>query len=178
MPQTEPGKPVPLQPQAAPEQLVAEWTEPNEKLAELSQLPLVTVIIGAAILIGLLIGLGVWLRDFTLYMAAAASLAAAVAVISQRRRPAASRTVSLTTQNLVVGRRTYPLSDLAGFWLESVGEVTAVNVEPSKAAVLPINFLYPSAERAEARATLLEVLPELEPRHTTAGDSLSRYIRL
>jgi len=50
-------------------------------------------------------------------------------------------------------------------------------VEPSKASVLPINFLYPD-DIHEARTTMLEVLPELEARHKAAGDRLSRYIRL
>jgi len=139
--------------------------------------PRVLVLVAFVVLAALLTFLGFWLHDFTYYLAAVTIVAATVAVISQRRRPAAGREVTLTTQNLMVGRRSYPLSDLAGFWLEAAGEVTAVNVEPSKASVLPINFLYPD-DIHEARTTMLEVLPELEARHKAAGDRLSRYIRL
>jgi len=178
MPETQPGKPVLRQPESPPEAVVAEWTEPTESLEQDGRLPLLIVIVGGLLIAVGLLALGLWLHDFTYYLGTAAILAAVAAITSQRRRPAAPRDIILSTQSLHVGRQSYALSELAGFWLEPVGEAMAVNVEPKKAAMLPITFLYPSPHLDETRQTLLEVLPELEPRRSTAADSLNRYIRL
>jgi len=178
MPATQPGQPVPIQPAAAPEQLVVEWVEPTESAESGTQIPLRLVIGGGLGIAAVLILIGVLAKDFTYYLAATAMVAAGSAIVSQRRKPAAGRAVSLTTQALHVGRSTYPLTDVAGFWLEQAYDAVAVNIEPKKAAMLPITFLYPSEHPEDARQTLLEVLPELEPRQKTAADSLSRFIRL
>jgi len=179
MPNTQPGQPVLLhQDVTQTEATLASWTEPSAKQVVLQQLPLSYVIAATAVLTVILVFLGWLMDDFNFYGGALVMLMAGVAVTVQHRQPPRERTVIITTQNVQIGRRTYPLNTLAGFWLEQAGEVIAVNIEPKKASMLPINLLYPSVNAQEARAAFAQVMPELEPRATSTTDSLSRYIRL
>ena len=55
------------------EQVIAEWQEPSETAPAFSRLPLSTLVICAVVLCALLIGLGVWQKDSTYYLAAGAA---------------------------------------------------------------------------------------------------------
>ena len=67
---------------------------------------------------------------------------------------------------------------LAGFWLHKENGFFVVNIEPKKAASIPLTFLYPGDDENELKDILLEVLPEVEPRLKDLTDTVNRYIRL
>ena len=164
-----------VEPQAE-EELVAEWTEP-EISQPVSKRRTAAIVLAGVALAAIMAGLGFWQSDFTYYLAAAASLVGAAAIALQKRRPTQPLPVSLTTQRLIVGRRGYLLTELAGFWLETEGETCVVNVEPSKPAMFPIAFRFPGTEE-DAREALSSQLHELEPRRKDLTDTINRYFRV
>ena len=161
-----------------PGQVIAQWQEPATP-SLLSRLPnFKLILLGGILVIAALIALSVWLKDLTYALAAGVVVSAGSAVISQNRRVAPPIAVEVSTTRLTVGARQYPLSDLAGFWLEPSPTALAVHVEPSRGTAVPITFLYPNTNIEECRELLLEVLSEVEPRTATANDKLNRWMGL
>jgi hypothetical protein len=164
--------------QEVEETILSQWQEPE--ITSSSTVATSLPVVGGVTLfaIGILIGLAIWQKDFTFYLAAAVALVAGLTVILQKRRPDVSLPVSLTTTRIIVGTKDYPLSDLAGFWLEESPGALVVNLEPKRSALVPITFLFDTLSEQEARQALLQVLPELEAREKTLSDTLNRYIHL
>jgi hypothetical protein len=164
--------------QNQPEQVVARWTEPAR--IEPAGTPLfIRQVTGASAALAIVMGLlGYFQHDFTFYMASVASIVAGFFLISQRRRPHPQLDITLTSQQLQVGTRTYFLGDIAGFWFETDEGQLLINIEPAKAATFPISFLYPNTNEEEARSILLQAMAEVEPRRRTTADSISRYFRI
>lgn len=117
-----------------------------------------------------------WQREVNFGLAAAVILVAVFALKSQERN--ASLVIAITNLRIVIGKREYPLSDLAGFWLADEGDVIEVNLEGKKPGLLPMTFLYATPSLDEARATLGQALPELEPREKKLNDTLGKYFKL
>lgn len=124
----------------------------------------------------ILTGLAFWQREVNFGLAAAVVLVAVLALQLQNRN--SSLVIAVTNLRIVVGRREYPLADLAGFWLNDEGDVVEVNLENKKPGLLPMSFLYATPSPDEARGTLGQVLPELEPRQSRLGGRFSRLFRL
>jgi hypothetical protein len=159
------------------EALVAEWQE-AEREAVRGTVPPSAIVIGGSILGVVLVGLGIWQHEFNFYLAAIVIFLAVTTVIVQMRRQGVPLPITLTTYRLIVGKRQYAIADLAGFWLGRDGGNVEINVETKKPGMVPISFLYSTSIESEARATLGQVMPELEPRLPTATDSIARYFRL
>ena len=158
--------------------LIAEWVEPTlpTLFSKLKQPRLLAVGVGLVFVI--LITLAIVLHNSDFLLGATLVASASSAFYAQYKHTPQALTIRLTTTLLYVGKHTYPLNDLAGFWLERNGDFLAVNVEPNKAVAIPITFLYPNTSSEECRELLLEALPEVEPRIQTVNDRLNRWIHL
>lgn len=170
---------VTAQPELAeiPDMLVAEWDTPS--LAELGgSKNRLYLLMGTPVAALLLVALGIWQHNLTYYIAAAVALSAWGALFSQKKTDRQQLHILLTTRMLKIGKKTFPLAQLAGFWLEKEEDLIQVNIEPNKAAALPISFLYPTDELEDARETLLTVLPEVEAREESFADNVNRLFRL
>lgn len=161
-----------MEPEA--ETLLAQWEQPAEAVPArggAGRLFLLAVPIAAA-----LIGLAVWQRELNFGLAALGVLVAPFALRSQSR--AGAPQVSVTNLRIVLGKREHLLSNLAGFWLDTSDGAVAINLETKKPGLLPTSFLYANGSADEARATMDQVLPELEPREKKLGDRLGTYFKL
>jgi hypothetical protein len=161
---------------AVQEELIAEWQEP--------QLPSLLsgirrphyAIAGAIVVSIVLIILAIIFHNLNVALPILVLLSAGGAVYSQNRRTSASRTITLTTTRLQIGRRSYAFTDLAGFWLESTEQFIVINIEPKKPTAMPITALYVSHNNEECHDLLLEVLAEVEPRAETITDRINKLM--
>ena len=159
--------------------IIAQWQEPATVSAfNFSPQRWRLIWVSLGIVFAALLAYGIWKTDATFYLGAGVILAATASLVVQRRRPAQGLPITLTNTDLQVGKRSYPLKDLAGFWLHADAGTLAINVETKRRAALPISFLYTTASVDEARALFLQVLPELEARPGTINDTISRWLRL
>jgi hypothetical protein len=157
------------------EQLIAEWTEPTRKRGGVRQVLTLTLLtVGSA---SLLVSLGIQGYGGEYYLAAVAFSILGLATLMQSRRPSQPLTVSVTNQQIIVGRKSYPLESLAGFWM-STGKQLVINLEQKSPSMFPISFSYPDQAQAEARAIFSGVLPEIEARSPTVLDQIARYFEL
>jgi len=159
------------------ETLLAEWQEATHPLPELSGKTLSLLILGGSVLAAASIGLAIWFHEFNLYFVAVVLILAVSTLIVQNRKPTASLKVTITNVRLMVGNRQYLMEDLAGFWLQSDRETVVINVEPKKASMVPITFLFAENNTEAARQTMLAIMPELESRLPNATDRINRYFR-
>ena len=156
---------------------LAQWQGPVSTL-KVSKKSL-TVIVVAAVLLSVGFGfLGYWFKDSTYYLAAVVAPVIAFSIITQNRASGSQMQITLTNLNIIVGNKGYPMADMAGFWLEKEAGVTAINIEPKKAAMLPITFSYPSENFDEVRQVMLQALPEVEPRQKNISDSINKYFKI
>lgn len=159
------------------EHLVAQWTEPERNQTNLNKKVPVLSLLGLCLVLGLLIFLGIR-SNRTYFLTVAVLITAGFAVVMQRKVPSPRLVITLTNLRIVIGRKSFLLSDLAGFWLEETDGQILVNLEPKKAAITPVNFLYPEGTKEEARQTLLRIIPEVEPRQKNISDWLNQYWRV
>jgi len=161
---------------AADERLLGEWQEPAA--AASSGGPGMGLVIGGSVLaVAALIAMGYFLKDSTYYFGAVAAVAFALAIGVQRRGGGQPRGITLSTAHIQIGKKDYVLADMAGFWLKTDAGQTVINLEPKKVSAFPLSFLHTASE-SEARAVMLNVLPELEPRQDDITDRVSRYFKL
>lgn len=156
---------------AKAEQALAQWEQPHQA-SQVSG----TKIWMFAVPVGLgLLALAIWQKEWNYGLGAAAVLAGAAAFTVQNR--GAALMVTVTTNKIVIGKRAYALSDLAGFWLAEGPAGIEVNLERKKPGLLPTTFVYPSLNKEETRQLMGQVLAELEPRRSSLGEQVSRYFR-
>jgi hypothetical protein len=161
---------------AGPEAVIAQWEQPTPVGMLSGRGGLGKIWIIAVVVAALLIAAAIWQRELNLGLAGGVMLLAALALQTQRRAQALP--VTLTTQRIIIGKRDYPISNLAGFWLADQGDVVEVNLENTKPGLLPMTFLYATPSLDEARDVLTQVLPELEPREKKLGDKVNGYFKL
>jgi len=173
--------PNPSQPDQAPtepEELIAEWQEPElPSLISNIKRPLYLVI-GAAVLVVVLILLAIFLHNFDYVVSILVLLSAGGAIYTQSHRPTPPRTITLTSTRIQIGKHSYAVTDIAGFWLQLHDDFLVINIEPKKASALPITAIYPSDNVEECHDLLIEVLSEVEPRAETITDRISGWIKL
>ncbi len=163
--------------QPAEETLLAEWQEAEHPLPGVSGKNLSLLVFGGAILTVAAIGVAIWQQDYNLYFIAAVLILGIVTLLVQNRRTTPSLTITITNIRLLVGNRQYLMEELAGFWLQHDRETVVINVEPKKAAMVPVTFLYSVNNTDEARRTLQQIMPELESRLPNSSDKINRYFR-
>jgi hypothetical protein len=156
---------------------LAEWQEPAIAGRPLSRNTLMAIIGGSAGVAILMIILGIFAGGFNFYFGAVVAIAAGISLVMQSRGSGPGRTVVLTNRRLIVGNRSYALEGLAGFWLQDEPDHVQVNVEPSKAALVPVSFATDGTPE-EIRNQLLQALPEVEARRETFSDRINRSFRL
>lgn len=160
------------------EQLVAQWQEPEQAHSQFSPRVSFLLIAGGLILSIAISALGYWLQESSYYVASGVVVMGVVAMIAQNKRPAHLKVITLTNQRLGIDEQAHLLSDLAGFWLQQEPEGLVIFVEHKKPALIPVSFFFASNEREVAQKTLLQVLPELEPRASHFTDRFSNYFRI
>lgn len=158
-------------------QVIAQWTEPTPDKITPRRLPAPVIISVSAIACLGLAAIGYYQKDFTYYLAAVAAATAGVVLTMQKKRTQALPII-ITTESLEVGSKSYLLSAMAGFWLEEEPGAITINVEPQKAAMFPITFVYPGTNKQEVRDLLLHVLPEVESRDSDGLSGFGSYLRL
>jgi putative flippase GtrA len=160
-------------------ELLAEWQEPHIEASGWAVGPARRyVMLGLVAIIILLLVVGIWLKNSTLYIGAIVVAAAIAAITTQSRNDNVSLKVEVTNRGIVAGKRIYLVDELAGFWLGSTAGYVTINLELKRRTPLPATFIYNSNDVEEARNLFLEILPELEPRKETISDTLTKYIRL
>lgn len=156
------------------ETVIIEWDEPVHDLISNGTTGKAQVIAGGIGLGLLLAGAGYVLKDSTFYFAAAAAALAGFAFSSQQKHSSAKRHIQLTSSRILIGAQVYPLSELAGFWLEHDKDQVLVNIERSKASFLPITLVAPNIPSETLKQQLLQVLAEVEPRPGAIFNQLFR----
>lgn len=164
--------------QTAEEQLVAQWQEPEQAHSQFSARVSFLLILGGIGLSIAVSALGYWLKEVSFYVASGVVVMGVVAMIVQNKRPAQLKTITITNQRLGIDERELSLSELAGFWLQQEAEGLVVTVEHKKPALIPVTFFFANSDREAAQKTLLQVLPELEPRASHFTDRFSSYFRI
>ena len=154
--------------------VLVRWEDQPQAAFDDSQRRLLLLCLACAVAIGL--GLGIWLRDLNFYLAAAVFLAIGLCVAAQGGSQE-TQLISLAEDRLQVGKQTYAMTDLAGFWLQEDGRRLLIHVE-ARRAVFPVTFAYRNRDADEARGYFVEVLPELEPRETTLNDRIAGWLKL
>jgi hypothetical protein len=160
------------------EELLSQWQEPEQAHTQFSSRVRLTLLLGGSVLSILVIALGYWLDEFSFYVAAAVVLMGVAAMFAQNKRPIHLKTVTVTNLRIGVDEREFLLPDLAGFWLQQESEGLVIMLEHKKPALIPVSFFFPEQNRDLAQKTMLQVLPELEPRATHFTDKFSDYFRI
>ncbi|CAN5135916.1 hypothetical protein BH11PAT4_BH11PAT4_1800 [soil metagenome] len=160
------------------EQLLSQWKEPEQAHTQFSGRVRLSLLLGGGTLSVLVIALGYWLDEFNFYIAAAVILMGLAAMFAQNRRPIQLKTVTVTNLRIGVDEREFSLPDLAGFWLQQESEGLVIMLEHKKPALIPVSFFFPEQNRELAQKTMLQVLPELEPRASHFTDKFSNYFRI
>ncbi len=162
------------------EEAVASWQEPPAVIVVLPPQVRRKLILGAAAATVILLGLALWMRSINLFLAAVVIVVGVFSVLKRQKQPEEQLDVQLTTRAVSIGKRVYPLEDLAGFWLQQDEDDGAlvVTIEHKKPMLIPPTFSYANTDEEDARQTLTAILPELEPRRTQFLDKYSRYFRI
>jgi hypothetical protein len=160
------------------EQLLSQWQEPELAHNQFSSRVRLSLLLGGGLLSVMVVGLGYWLDEFSFYVAAAVVLMGVAAMFAQNRRPVHLKTVTVTNLRIGVDEREFLLPDLAGFWLLEESEGLVIMLEHKKPALIPASFFFPEQNRDLAQKTMLQVLPELEPRASHFTDKFSNYFRI
>lgn len=153
---------------------IAQWTDRSNRsfTTRERQILLGVLAIGTAVMLSI----AIWLDDLSLYLAAAVFVAIGISIAVQKKT-SPKLTVSLFYDHLEVGTSNYPISDLAGFWLQKISGKLYLQIE-NKRSFLPISLEYPTLNSSKLRQEFLEVLPELEPRPTTFNDQIAAWLKL
>ena len=159
------------------EVLLAEWQEAEHPLPGISGKNLSLLVLVGAVLTVASIAVAIWQSDYNLYFIAAVLILGIITLLVQNRRTSPSLKITITNIRLLVGNRQYLMEELAGFWLQHDRETVVVNIEPKKAAMVPITFLFSVNNTEEARKTLQSIMPELESRLPNSTDKINRYFR-
>jgi hypothetical protein len=158
------------------EYLLANWTEPQLPKSLVKDKRNLFLGIGGLLIIGLLIIMGYWQKNNNYYFGAIVFLVAAFSLYIQYYLPHKPMDIVITNLHLQVGRKTYSYTDLAGFWYQEEFGYILVNIEPKKASITTISFLYPSSDKQEVRNLFLKVIPEVEPRIRDINDQISDFL--
>ena len=124
----------------------------------------------------IMIGLGIAFHELNFYLAAVVFLTIGASIAAQRTNEEEIQ-ISLREDELQVGSKTYPIAELAGFWLEETDSQLMIHIE-SRRSVLPISLSYRNRDANEARTNFTEVLSELEPREKTLNDKIAEWLKL
>lgn len=160
------------------EQLLTQWVEPEQAHSQFSARLKFSLVAGGLLLSTLIVAAGYWLKEFSFYVAAAVVLMGVAAMFAQNKRPIHLKTITITNQRIGVDDREIFLADLAGFWLQQEVEGLVVTLEHKKSALIPVSFFFANESTETAKQTLLQVLPELEPRAAHFTDRFSNYFRI
>ena len=145
-------------------QPVTSWHEPDADAAGIDpkrRILLIFGTVGVAVIIALV---AFFSGEPTLYGAIVVAFAALAAVLAQSKRGRVGREIQLSTRELTVDGRSYPLDQIAGFWVYQDVEGLLVIIEYKKPALLPLTLFSDTQNVAEIRARLHPAMPELEPR--------------
>ncbi len=174
--QVQAGEPT-TSPSQQEEYLVAQWTEAEHTSSPFAPHIRLRLIMGAITLCVSFIGLGIWLGQLNFYFAAVVVLAGLAAVFQQNKHGETPLEVVVTTARVQIGKRIVALNNLTGFWLQDDSDLLVIYFESKRPSVVPISCFYRSNDREEVRTTLLQVLPELEPRNKHFTDRFSNYFK-
>jgi hypothetical protein len=160
-----------------PEVSLASWQEAVGNHQALPARFRLTLIAGSLTLAAGCLGLGIYLHALSWYLAAAVIVAALTALLAQNRHPEVARTITVTSQRIVIDEQSFPLEELKGFSLQEDEGRIVITLEHARSTLFPTTCYYQSTAEAEARETLAQVLPEVEARPLQFADQLNRYFR-
>ena len=145
---------------------IIEWDEPTHSPVTLPKWLWLLLAIGATSALGV----GIWKRDSSMYMAAGAATLLAASLYAQRRSIPHSHHAVLNESALTVGLKTHTTAQIAGFWLNADNSFPTVSfILRGNALPICLGYNIPTSTLKEG---LLEVIPEV------AAPSTGRLERL
>jgi len=159
------------------EAILAEWQEPTIHKLSSPNHKTIFYIGGAVVICAILLFVGYTIGDTSLYLAAGVVAAALFTLLSSKHTSSHALPVTLTTEQLQIGRKIYALVEFSGFWITNESDFLVVNLKPKKASAISTSVLYPTQNITEVKDLFLNVLPEIQPPEMTLSDKLTSFIR-
>lgn len=148
--------------------IIANFEEPKIPQSVSHSILQKRLILFATVTFIIMIAIGVWMKDWTFYLAAGVVGMASFSILAQHKN-AKPQSIAITNEVIQIGQKIIQINDLIGFWLEREQEYIGVNLVRKHREIIPASFLFPTQNPDEVREIMLQILPEIEPPETTSN---------